>query len=158
MKARVRQLRVELESMKKGNKSVTEYVLALKSITNSLLAVGDSITEQDQIDLILDDLPEGYNSFVMQMYGRHKLSHSLMLRHFFMCKKLNLISSGSILNVSVNLVHANSQTGGVRETLANNRSQGSVNRVRGHGQGCSSSSSRLTSQLCGKYGHVVADC
>src|SRR4051812_48064070 len=69
MKARVRQLRVELKSTKKGNKNITEFVLRIKAIANSLLAVGDVITEQDQIDSILNGLPEEYSPFVMQMYG-----------------------------------------------------------------------------------------
>lgn len=92
MKACVRQLLVELKSMKKGNKSLTEYVLSMQSIANSILAVGDSITEQDQIDSILDDLTEEYNSFDIQMYGSHD-SNCMMFKQFFMCKKLRLISS-----------------------------------------------------------------
>jgi histone deacetylase 1/2 len=69
MKARVRQFRVELKSTKKGNKTVTEFVLRIKAIDNYLLSVGDFITEQDQIDSILNGLPEKYSPFVMQMYG-----------------------------------------------------------------------------------------
>ena len=69
MKVRVHQLRVELKSTKKGNKSITEFLLRIKAIANSLLAVGDSISEQDQIDYILDGRLEEYNPFVMQMYG-----------------------------------------------------------------------------------------
>lgn len=56
MKARVCQLRVELKSTK-GNKSITEFVLRIKEI-NFLLVVGDLITEQYQIDNILDGLPK----------------------------------------------------------------------------------------------------
>lgn len=58
MRARVRQLRVELKSTKKGNYSVTEFVLKIKAIASSLLAVGDSTLEQDQIDSILNRLPK----------------------------------------------------------------------------------------------------
>lgn len=66
MKARVKQLCVELKSRKKGNISINEYVLQFKAI---VIAVGDSISEKDHIVSILDGLPEEYNSFVMQMYG-----------------------------------------------------------------------------------------
>lgn len=68
MKARAFQLRVELKSTKKGNKSITKIVLRIKVIMKSFLTIEDSITEKDQIDLILDDLHEEYNPFVMQMY------------------------------------------------------------------------------------------
>lgn len=41
MKARIRQLRVELKSTKKGNRSIPEFVLRIKVIANSVLVVGD---------------------------------------------------------------------------------------------------------------------
>lgn len=44
MKDRVRLVRVKLKSTKKGNNSITEFVLRIKVIANSMLAVGDSIT------------------------------------------------------------------------------------------------------------------
>lgn len=43
MKARVKQLRIEVKYLKKGNKYANEYVLGVKSIVISLLAVEDSI-------------------------------------------------------------------------------------------------------------------
>lgn len=53
MKARVRQLRVELISNKKGNKSIEKFVLRIKVIANSLLVIGDSTIEQYQVYSIL---------------------------------------------------------------------------------------------------------
>lgn len=61
LKAKVRQLISELKSTKKGSRSIYEYVLCIKAISDSLLAIGDSISEQDQIDAILEGLPEEYN-------------------------------------------------------------------------------------------------
>ena len=46
--------------------------LRVKVTANSLLAVGDIVSEQDQIDLILNGLPEEFNLFVMKMYGDHE--------------------------------------------------------------------------------------
>lgn len=43
MKAQVRQLRFELKSFKKGNNSITEYVLLVKATTNLLLQVRDVV-------------------------------------------------------------------------------------------------------------------
>lgn len=44
-------------------------MLRIKAIANSLMAIGDLIWEQYQIDPILYDLPYDYNPFIMQMYG-----------------------------------------------------------------------------------------
>ncbi|KAK2449415.1 hypothetical protein QL285_008613 [Trifolium repens] len=70
LKARARQLRSELKNTKKASRSISEYLLRIKSLVNSLIAVGDNVTEQEQIDAILDGLPEDFNSFVMMMYSK----------------------------------------------------------------------------------------
>lgn len=53
MKARVHQLRVKLKMIKKGTQSISEFVLHIRSIVDSLLAIGDPISERDQINVIL---------------------------------------------------------------------------------------------------------
>ncbi|PNX57709.1 retrovirus-related Pol polyprotein from transposon TNT 1-94, partial [Trifolium pratense] len=70
LKSRARQLRSELKNTKKLSKSVNEYLLRVKSIVNSLIAVGDVVSEQEQVDAILEGLPEEFNSFVMMVYSR----------------------------------------------------------------------------------------
>lgn len=56
-------------------KKHTEFVLGVKAIANSLLVVGDVMSEQDQIDSTL-------NLFVMQIYGAHEpQSLYMMWRH-----------------------------------------------------------------------------
>ncbi|KAK2402858.1 hypothetical protein QL285_052344 [Trifolium repens] len=70
LKAKVRQLRSELKTVKKGTKSISEFVLRVRAIADTLISIGDTVTEQDRIDSILDGLPEEYNPFVMMIYGR----------------------------------------------------------------------------------------
>lgn len=65
IKARVHQLRLELKVNNKGNKSISKYVLRIREIVYSLLAVRDPITERDQINVILQGLP---NTFIMMIY------------------------------------------------------------------------------------------
>lgn len=62
-------MRVELKLMKKGNKPITEFVLRIKVIVNSLLVVGDLIIEKNYIYSILNGLLVEYSPFVMQIYG-----------------------------------------------------------------------------------------
>ncbi|KAK2357169.1 hypothetical protein QL285_094468 [Trifolium repens] len=75
-KQKVRRLRSELKTIKKGMKTIIEFVLRVRAIANTLLSISDSVMEQDQIDSILEELPEEYNPFVMMIYGRPD-SHSL---------------------------------------------------------------------------------
>jgi predicted phosphoribosyltransferase len=39
-------------------------------IVNSLTAVGDVVSESEQVDSILEGLPKDFNSFVMMIYSR----------------------------------------------------------------------------------------
>ncbi|MCI12591.1 retrovirus-related Pol polyprotein from transposon TNT 1-99, partial [Trifolium medium] len=70
MKARVRQLRSELKTTKKGTRTISEYVLRIKAIVDSLIAIGDPISDQEHADAILEGLPEEFNPFVMMIYSR----------------------------------------------------------------------------------------
>ncbi|GAU20748.1 hypothetical protein TSUD_231620 [Trifolium subterraneum] len=70
LKSRIRQLKSELKNTKKLARPVSEYLLRIKSIVNSLIAMGEMITEQEQVEAILDGLPEEFNSFVMMVYSR----------------------------------------------------------------------------------------
>lgn len=71
LRAKVRQFRSELKNTKKRTRSISEYLLRIRPIMDSLQAMGDSISEQDHIDTVLEGLPEEYNSFVMMIYGRN---------------------------------------------------------------------------------------
>ena len=52
-KARTLQLRFLLQSTKKGAMSVEEYMLKMKNVAESLLAVGQTITDKELILYIL---------------------------------------------------------------------------------------------------------
>ncbi|PNX91563.1 retrovirus-related Pol polyprotein from transposon TNT 1-94, partial [Trifolium pratense] len=70
LKSRACRLQSELKNTKKLSRSMNEYLLHFKSIVNSLVAVGDIVTEQEQVDLILEGLPKEFNSFFMMIYSR----------------------------------------------------------------------------------------
>lgn len=74
IKAHVAQLRYELKTSKKGTRSISEYVLHIWTIANSLLAIGDSISERDQVDAILQRLTKEYDPFIMMVYGKGDLT------------------------------------------------------------------------------------
>lgn len=72
MKAWVHQLRLELKTTKKGNHSISKYVLQIRVLVDSLLDVGDPISERDKIDAILQGLLEEYNPLIMMIHGKVK--------------------------------------------------------------------------------------
>ncbi|RVW95492.1 O-acyltransferase WSD1 [Vitis vinifera] len=48
-KARVMQLRLEFQTIRKGSLSMMEYILGIKNISNNLATIGESVSERDQI-------------------------------------------------------------------------------------------------------------
>ncbi|CAI8612920.1 unnamed protein product [Vicia faba] len=74
IKAQFHQLRYKLKTSKKGTRSISKYILRIRTIANSLLAIGDPISEWDQVNAILQGLPEEYNSFIMMVYRKCDLT------------------------------------------------------------------------------------
>lgn len=70
LKAKVRQLRSELKTTKKGNRSIAEYTLRIHALVDSLIAIGETISDQELLDVVIDGLSEEYSTFVMM-----KLNH-----------------------------------------------------------------------------------
>lgn len=68
MKARVHQLKSEMNTSKKDTRPI--YVLCIRTIANSLLEIDDHISESNQVDAILQGLPEEYNPFIMMIYNK----------------------------------------------------------------------------------------
>ena len=60
--AKSRQLRSELKSITKEEKTVTEYLARIQRIVDVLESIDDPISHRDQIEAILDGLLEEYNA------------------------------------------------------------------------------------------------
>lgn len=70
MKACVHPLSAELKMSKKGTKTISEFVLCIKAIVDSLAAIEGPILERDPIYSILQGLPEEYNPFILMVHGK----------------------------------------------------------------------------------------
>lgn len=69
-KAKVRQFKTQLKTLKKGSMKVTEYLLKVKKLVDNLFSVGAPLTVADHIEAILEGLPPDYNSFVVSVTSR----------------------------------------------------------------------------------------
>ena len=83
-RARIMQLRLQLQTTKKNSMSMIEYIMKLKNFSDSLAAIGEPVTEQDQIMNLLAGLGADYNAAVTSINARdNQLSieaiHSLLL-------------------------------------------------------------------------------
>ena len=85
-KAQVMQLRLEFQTIRKGSLSMIEHILRIKNISDNLAAIGESVSEKDQILQLLAGLGADYNSIVASLTAQeddlslHSV-HSILLTH-----------------------------------------------------------------------------
>nr|KYP52268.1 Retrovirus-related Pol polyprotein from transposon TNT 1-94 [Cajanus cajan] len=172
--AKARQLRSDLRSTTLDNGTISDYLLRIQSLVDSLTAIGDSVSSKEHLGIVLDGLPEEYESTVSLISSRFDvlsieevetllLAHESRLKKF---KKKNLISvnlessSGSntpALQPQANLAHQDSQFPSFRDGRpgARNGCGGRSNQRYGRGRGRFSSTQ---CQVCHRYGHIASTC
>lgn len=158
MRAKVRQLRCELKSTKKGTKNISEYLLKIKNIVDSLTAIGDPISNQDHLDAVLEGLPEEYNPFVMMIYSRLDTPsisevEGLLLVQEVQFEKFRQEQVAGSMTVNV--------AQGPQNQFSDNRGRGGGNRGhrgRGYRGGRGRGGPKPTCQICYKYGHDAYNC
>ena len=64
------QLRLEFQTTRKGSLTMMEYILKLKSLADNLAAIGELVTNRDQILQLLGGLGADYNSIVASFTAR----------------------------------------------------------------------------------------
>jgi histone deacetylase 1/2 len=175
LKSRARQLRSELKNTKKLARSVNEYLLRIKSIVNSLIAVGDVVSEQEQVDAILEGLPEDFNSFVMMIYSRFETPtvedvEALLLLQEVQFEKFRQELTNPSVSANVAQVNSNSneanfdqepqESGTEHYNVNTNRGRGrgkSKGRGRGRAQS-SNNNGKGPCQICSRNNHDAAIC
>nr|KYP32366.1 hypothetical protein KK1_046975 [Cajanus cajan] len=68
--AKAPQLRSDLHSTTLNNHSISDYLLQIQSLVNALTAIGDSASPKEHLDIVLDGLPEEYESIVSLINNR----------------------------------------------------------------------------------------
>lgn len=51
----------ELRNTKKDDRSISEFIRRVKALVDALYSIGDPVSDQEQLDVILEGLPEEYN-------------------------------------------------------------------------------------------------
>ncbi|KAL5557280.1 hypothetical protein UlMin_039516 [Ulmus minor] len=69
-RARVMQLRLELQMTKKGSMSMIDYLMKIKCASDSLAAIGKPVSKQDRIMNLLGGLGAYYNAMVTAINTR----------------------------------------------------------------------------------------
>ncbi|RVW86660.1 Retrovirus-related Pol polyprotein from transposon RE1 [Vitis vinifera] len=171
-RARIMQLRLEFQSTKKGSMSMIDYIMKVKGAADSLAAIGEPVSEQDQIMNLLGGLGSDYNAVVTAINIREDKISLEAVHSMLLVFEQRLEQQGSIEQLpamSANYASSSSNRGGGRKynggrrpnfmmTNSNFRGRGRGGRYGQNGRQNFSSSERPQCQLCGKFGHTVQVC
>ncbi|KAK4276114.1 hypothetical protein QN277_019103 [Acacia crassicarpa] len=167
-KAKLRQLKTQLKSIKLQNLSVNAYLLKLKGIIDALSAIGHPISESDHIDQILEGLPEAYDPFVTSVTSRKDPYTVDEIEALLLSQETRLEQHQRASEVTTNVVHTRGSSRGSfgrgrRGGRSGGRDHGS--RPRGGANSMSRSTSSASStrsavqcQICKKNGHEARSC
>lgn len=101
----IKQLKAQLKNWTKGTRSINEYIQGLTTRLDTLAILGKPVDHEDQIDMILEGLPDDYKSVVDQVEGRDSAPtitdlHERLLNHE---AKLQALVSSSPLPATANV-------------------------------------------------------
>ncbi|CAA7029995.1 unnamed protein product [Microthlaspi erraticum] len=66
----IKQLKYQIKQWKKGTKTIDEYLLGLTTRFDQLVLLGKVIDLEDQIEFVLEGIPEEYKTLIDQVEGR----------------------------------------------------------------------------------------
>ena len=116
-RARIMQLRLELQSTKKGSLAMIDYIMKIKGAADSLAAIGEPVSEQDQVMNLLGGVGSNYNAVVIAINIRDdkiyiEVVHSMLLTFKYRLEQQSSIEQ--ISTMSVNYVSSSNNRGGGR--------------------------------------------
>ncbi|KAL5732333.1 hypothetical protein ACOSQ2_032025 [Xanthoceras sorbifolium] len=159
--ARIMHLRAQLQSLKKRAMKISDYIVKIKGITDSLMAAGQVLTEQDLVAYILGGLGLEFDPIVCNIASK-KGDITLQDAQFLLMgyeSRLEQYHSSTTIDVSQASVNTVSKSANfVRGSSYPNNNNRGRSRGRRGGRGGRYFNQRLTCQLCGKAGHFSAIC
>lgn len=168
-RSRIMQLRRELQLLKKGNKTMSEYFLCAKQLSDNLAACGHAITTSDLQQYILNGLDSAYDAIVTNLTATNDdITLKDFQAHLFSFD-MRLESQNGILGAAPTANMAKSTSGSFRRAnnSVNQQMPRSNNNVRAsYGQHPNQQRTRSPPvanlsgpcQLCGRRNHTVINC
>ena len=134
------QLKTELNTVKRGNMSITDYASKIKGITNSLGSIGVTVDDDDVVAATLEGLGTEYKNFKSSMNTRADVPDFTELTTMLICeeKSLGLGASSSQSNNTSDqqAFYSNRGRGRGRGTRGRRFGNQNQNWQNNQGQGC----------------------
>ncbi|KAL5755822.1 hypothetical protein ACOSQ2_020568 [Xanthoceras sorbifolium] len=150
--AKIMQIRAKIQATKKGSLTITEYVLKLRTMADSLAAAGQPMSDRDLLLNVLQGLGSEYDAVIVNITSQHGISlqdaQFQLMSYEARLDQHNSSTSLTLATASAQFAHSNNSRGGTNQYNRGRRGRG---RGTGRGRG-------IICQLCGKTGHYSAIC
>lgn len=179
IRAKIRQLKLQLRNTKKGSTKMSEYLLKIKSTVDSLISVGYEVSNNEHIESILDGLPSDYDAFVTSVSTRSDPFTVSEIEAHLLAQETRIERNQNDTSLYANLANVTSKNGASKNQYStssnNNRNQYTNTRnnyqnfnnrgrnnnyYRGKGQrgynGSQAGRSTATCQICNKVGNLAS--
>uniref|UniRef100_A0A2N9HVI9 Integrase catalytic domain-containing protein n=1 Tax=Fagus sylvatica TaxID=28930 RepID=A0A2N9HVI9_FAGSY len=161
-RANVLNLKMELQSVRKGNESITTYLQRVKTVSDKLSAVGVHTDHEELLHVILKGLPKDYAPFASAIRTRDGLLSLEKLSVLLQTEEQSMQEASDPLTNSALAMNSFSRGRGGGGRSSSNYTP-SFNPSLMHSQQQSPSappikSDRPTCQICWKQGHYAIDC
>ena len=155
-KASILQLRLLLQTTKKGATSIEEFILKMKTNANALIAASQQIYDDELILYILGGLGPEFDSIVINVTSRDSITlqevQFMLQTHEMRLESQNALTTTDLSHFAANFVQTQFSPYNFRNYQPNSRGRSSVG---GHGYHHSGSVNKLLCQICGKAGHIA---
>ncbi|KAL5735768.1 hypothetical protein ACOSP7_030223 [Xanthoceras sorbifolium] len=151
---KILQLRQQLQSVKKGADSISDFVLKIKNIGDAMLGAGEAVNEKDLLLSLMSGVGHKYDPVVVLIANQHKTmsledTQFMLLMHEHRIEQLNTATQISIGGASAHYASSsnkgnNNIRGGYNNAKGGNRSRGRGGRYGNR------SGQKIHCQLCAK--------
>ncbi|CAB80958.1 retrotransposon like protein [Arabidopsis thaliana] len=126
----IKQLRTQIKQLKKGTKTIDEYVLSHTTLLDQLAILGKPMEHEEQVERILEGLPEDYKTVVDQIEGKDNTPsiteiHERLINHEAKLLSTAALSSSS-LPMSANVAQQRHHNNNRNNNQNKNRTQGNT--------------------------------
>lgn len=173
-RAKIRQFKTELRNTKKGDKTMNDYLLKIKSLVDALISIGNPVGTAEHINYIFEGLCEEYDHFICSVNSRLEPYSVSEIEALLIAQEIRFEKHTKAVNtlekVSVNVAstdqkdkvnndsNKNSQQVFPGNYRANFQGRGGRSYGRGRGRSNRNGGRFVVCQLCNKPRHVVINC
>ncbi|XP_072086240.1 uncharacterized protein [Arachis hypogaea] len=83
-KLKIKQLKAQLKSIKKQGQTASDYILKIKNVTDSLAALGNPLSKEEHVEVLLEGLYEEYQNLLLTVNAKPEIYSLVEVEYLIM--------------------------------------------------------------------------